>query len=174
LNLGAPECDGLQYPNRVLKFEEKAMFNPLSRMTLPTRLLGFAALAIVSAAATSASAAKWTQATSVEAVCKRTGCYMDTTSNGAVTFGCGVKDGKGHNCFICDNKKGKCYGVRPSVVQGKRSMAGLGGRVGNATSTSQTWSKPIVDRGATAPVKIGAAVSNNSGIAKMRVGGGRH
>ena len=103
------------------------MFNPLSRMTLPTRLLGFAALAIVSAAAAPASAAKWTQATSVEAVCKRTGCYMDTTSNGAVTFGCGVNDGKGHNCFICDNKKGKCYGVRPSAVQGKRSMAGLGG-----------------------------------------------
>ena len=93
------------------------MFN---RMNLPTRLTGFTALVIVSAAALSitASAAKWSQATSVEAVCKRTNCWSDTATNGSSTVGCGVSDGKGHTCFICDNKKGKRYFFKKSVVEG--------------------------------------------------------
>ncbi|MGN6570164.1 MAG: hypothetical protein ACTHLO_01985 [Pseudolabrys sp.] len=148
------------------------MFNPSPRTKLLTGLIGFAALAIASAGATPASAAKWTQANSVESVCKRTNCYMDTTANGAVTFGCGVGDGKGHNCFICDNKKGKCYGVRPSDVEGKRGRNGVVANVGNTSSVSHTWSKPTVNRVETAPVKFGSAVSNSS-TTRTRMGG-RH
>ena len=145
------------------------MFN---RMNLPTRLTGFTALVIVSAAALSipASAAKWSQATSVEAVCKRTNCWSDTATNGSSTVGCGVSDGKGHTCFICDNKKGKCYFFKKSVVEGKRGRTGLGASVGNTSSTSHTWSKATINHGETAPVKFGATI-NNRGIINTRMGG---
>jgi hypothetical protein len=131
-NVGAIESDppwSIEYP--VLEPEENIMLNLSSRMKLPTSLMLLAALASIGAAAlsTPASAKKWSQATSVEAVCKRTqGCWTDT-GNGN-TLGCGVGDGKGHSCFLCDDKKGKCYFFRKSAVEGKRrALVGVG--VGN-------------------------------------------
>jgi hypothetical protein len=139
------------------------MFNLSSRMKRPTSLILLAALATVSAAAlpTPASAAK---ISAVLGACKRTaGC--DSWSDGkGWAIGCGP-----HGCFECD--KGNCHAIARSVVETKKSEAGVRGSVDNVSSTGHTTSsKPTVNRGETAPVKFGASVTN-PGTTKMRMGG---
>jgi hypothetical protein len=134
----------------VLESEENIMFILSSRMKLPTRLIGFTALAIVSAAAlsTPASAAK---ISAVLGACKRTsGCNSWSDGKGWAV-GCGP-----HGCFECD--KGKCHSIARSAVEGKRSRAGVKASVGNVSSTSRTTSSK--------PTTI-----NNPGTIKTRMGG---
>lgn len=133
------------------------MFKLSSRMKLPTRLIGFTALAVLGAVALSAPALAAKQS-DVVAACKRTnGCVMYPGTNGGLG-GCSP-----HACFSCT--KGKC--VQTARVGGSKS--GVKSTIGNVSLTSRaTATDTRIHPGNTAPVAF-AAPSNDH----MRMGG-RH